>query len=80
MSCACEGAAVMPEDRSKSANPFRLLWVFVKRQIVDDAGDLAICEFDCRQTQCMQDEWDTCDRRIRKGAGELFPNSPSEKP
>jgi len=57
-------------------NLLRRLWRLVTRQIIDDPpDDIAICEFDCREGQCSQQEWDTCDRRIRKGAGELFPDS-----
>ena len=64
-----------------SRNPFKRLWQFVKRQVVDDASeDLTICEFDCRKGQCTQDEWAACERRIRKGAGELFPDSRPPKP
>jgi len=67
----------MPVDsgeRFTRGNPFRQLWQLVKRQIVDDAPEeTAICQFDCRKGQCTQAEWDTCERRIRKGAGELFP-------
>ncbi|MGO9274516.1 MAG: hypothetical protein ACLQOO_30515 [Terriglobia bacterium] len=71
----------MSEDRSRRGNSFHRLWQFVQRQIVDDAPeDFAICEFDCRKGQCQQEEWDTCDRRIRKGAGELFPDSRLSRP
>jgi hypothetical protein len=71
----------MPEDRSTRGNPFHRLWQFVTRQIIGDAPDaIALCEFDCRKGQCMQDEWDVCDRRISKGAGELFPKSGRPKP
>ncbi len=53
---------------------FRRLWEFVKGGIVADAPEeVAMCEFDCRKGQCRHDEWDACERRIRKGAGELFP-------
>lgn len=70
----------MPEDRSGKVSRFRRLWQVVKRQIVDDAPeDLAICEFDCRKGQCLQDEWETCVRRISKGAGELLPDAGLEK-
>jgi hypothetical protein len=66
----------MSQDNSRRGNPFNRLWQFVKSQIITDVPeDLAICQFDCRKGQCMQDEWDQCDRRIRKGAGELFPDS-----
>ena len=64
----------MAEPHSVRGN-FRRLVRFVKRTIVTDVPeDLALCEFDCRRGQCQQDEWDTCDRRIRKAAGELFPD------
>ncbi len=68
----------MSEYRSNRGSPFRRLWRFVTRQVIDDApDDIAICEFDCRKGQCMQEEWATCERRSRKGSGELFP---AEKP
>jgi hypothetical protein len=64
------------ENHSRLGNPLRRLWRFAIRQIVDDPpDDIAICEFDCRKGQCVQNEWDSCDRRIHKGAGELFPAS-----
>jgi len=56
------------------------LWQLMKHQILDDAPeDLAICEFDCRKEQCTQDEWARCERRFRKGAGELFPDPQTGK-
>lgn len=62
------------EDHSNRGNLFRRLWQFVSRQAVDDVPeDVALCEYDCRRGQCMQDEWATCERRSRKGSGELFP-------
>jgi hypothetical protein len=49
---------------------------FVKRYIVDDVpDDLAVCEFDCRREHCTQDQWANCERRIRKGVEELFPDA-----
>jgi hypothetical protein len=61
-------------EHPSNGNPFRRLWRFMARQIVDDVPeDVAICEFDCRKGQCMQDEWAVCERRSRKGSGELFP-------
>jgi hypothetical protein len=71
----------MMVDRSRKGNPFRQLWQFVKRQTIGDVPeDLAICQFDCHKGQCLQDEWETCDRRIHKGSGELYPDSRLEKP
>jgi hypothetical protein len=65
----------MSEDRSSQGNPFRRLWRLLKSQTVDDVpDDVAMCEFDCRKEQCMHDEWASCERRRRKGSGELFPS------
>ena len=65
----------MAKYRSRKEDLFHLLWQFVKGQIVGDApDDLAICAFDCRKAQCMQGEWAACQRRMLKGAGELFPD------
>ena len=71
-----EGGAVMPEDLSGRATAFPPLWRFVKRQTVDDAPDLAICEFDCRKGHHQQDEWETCGQRIRKG-GRIISGCPA---
>jgi hypothetical protein len=65
----------MPQVQKPEATRHRL-WEFVKRQIVDEVPEeFAICEFDCRRVLCMPDESNTCERRIQKGAGELFPLS-----
>jgi hypothetical protein len=57
----------MPQSRS----PFNRLWRWVKDQIVQDVSkESAICEFDCRKEQCTMGEWETCERRLDKAAGE----------
>jgi hypothetical protein len=54
---------------------------FIKQQIVVDVPeDLATCEFDSRKVQCTRAEWETCERRIRNAAGELFPLTGQGKP
>ena len=71
----------MPENGRRSGNPVQRFWRFVKRQVVDDVPEhLAVCEFDCSHGQCMQEEWDTCGRRLQKCAGELQPESRSSEP
>jgi len=55
-------------------SPFPRLFRLLKSHLVSDVPEeIALCEFDCRKSQCEQTEWDTCARRIRKAAGELFP-------
>jgi hypothetical protein len=45
-----------------------LAWL--KHQVVQDVPqDMAVCEFDCRKTQCENDEWATCERRTNNAAG-----------
>jgi hypothetical protein len=49
-------------------------WQWMKNQIAQDvpASD-RLCEYDCRKQQCTDEEWATCERRIGKAAGELWP-------
>jgi hypothetical protein len=39
----------------------------------DVPEDIALCAFDCRKGQCTLEEWESCDRRVTKAAGELMP-------
>jgi hypothetical protein len=61
-----------------SARGERMGWQvmrWLKQQVVQDVpAELAVCEFDCRKVQCTRDEWATCERRINRAAGELFPS------
>jgi curli biogenesis system outer membrane secretion channel CsgG len=51
-------------------------WQWVKDQIVQEVpDDIAVCEYDCRKPQCVMGEWETCDRRLLKAAGEVMPRS-----
>jgi len=56
------------------------LWQWLKDQMVQDVpeGD-ALCEFDCRKGQCDEGEWASCERRIQKAGGELWPGSSPER-
>ena len=38
-------------------------WV-IDQIIQDIPEDCAVCEFDCRKTQCTQDQWMLCSRRL----------------
>jgi hypothetical protein len=59
---------------SQSRSPFKRLWRWVKDQIVQDVPkDNALCEFDCRKEHCTLGEWETCERRLDKAAGEIMP-------
>jgi len=50
---------------------------WVAGHIVQDVPeDLAFCEYDCRKPRCTLDEWATCERRVRKTAGEPLPDGP----
>lgn len=30
--------------------------------------EIAVCEFDCRRTECLQGDWAKCERRLGKHA------------
>lgn len=54
----------------------RKMWQWLKDQIVQEVPEAdALCEYDCRKQQCTEEEWATCERRIHKAAGELWPES-----
>ncbi len=60
----------MPQNN----NPLKRLWRWAKDQVVQDVSeDSALCAFDCQKGQCTQDEWEACERRLHKAAGELMP-------
>lgn len=44
---------------------------WVADQIIQDIPrQLALCEFDCRKTQCTSQEWDTCSCRLHAKAAQ----------
>ena len=58
----------------QSRGPLGRLWGWVKYQIVGDVPeDIALCAMDCHKGQCTMGEWETCERRLEKAAGELMP-------
>lgn len=62
--------------KTKWTQPVRELWYWLRSQFVQPVPDeVSLCEFDCQKLQCTMGEWETCDRRISKAAGELMPIS-----
>lgn len=54
------------------------IWRWLKDQIAQDVPEeVSVCEFDCHEPECTEQEWATCERRIDRAAGELFPMSSS---
>jgi len=71
----------MPKNPGQAPGPLRQFWQWFKRQWINDVPeDIAMCEFDCRKGQCLYDEWESCERRITRGAGELMPPAPPMSP
>jgi hypothetical protein len=59
-------------------NLLRNVWNWISGQIVGEVPEQdAICEFDCPRLQCTEGDWDGCERRLHRAAGELMP---TEKP
>lgn len=47
---------------------------WLRNQIVAEVpADLAVCEFECRKTECFSDEWVCCERRLSREAREHMP-------
>jgi hypothetical protein len=70
----------MPLDDSRLRKALIRLGHWVRAQIACEVPeDLAICEFDCRESQCSISKWMSCQRRISKTAGELSPTTIAPK-
>ncbi len=53
------------------------LRTFWNRHVVQQApAELARCEFDCKVTQCQNDEWETCEKRILHAEREIASAKP----
>ena len=53
---------------------------WVGELIVQDVPeDSALCEFDCQKGQCTVSEWQHCERRLSRAAGELWPEAETLK-
>ncbi len=63
------------EAKLNTKSPIRRIWRWLHNQMVQDVPeDSALCEFDCRKGQCTMEEWENCERRLAKAAGELMPS------
>jgi len=41
-------------------------WRFLMNHLIQDVPEsLALCEFDCRRTDCTPEQWASCERRLR---------------
>ena len=67
----------MSEEKSKGNQLAPRFWRWLRDQIIQEVPeDSALCEFDCRKEQCTMGEWESCERRLNKAAGELMPPHP----
>jgi hypothetical protein len=70
----------MSLNNSRLRDALSRLGHWAQVQIVSEVPeDLAICEFDCPETQCSISKWMSCQRRISKTAGELSPTAIAPK-
>jgi hypothetical protein len=64
--------------RNLVINALRRQWYRLSNELIQDVPEaIAVCEFDCRKTQCTNEEWTNCKRRLRKPVEELMPISRS---
>ena len=61
--------------RLGTTQPFhKKFWQWLRNQVAQDVPvSVGLCEYDCRKQQCSAEEWESCERRIQKAAGELWP-------
>ncbi len=64
----------MPMNLTTLRNALSDFGHLVNDQIVSEVPeDLAICEFDCRESQCSSSKWVSCERRISAAARKSRP-------
>ena len=57
----------------------RRVWHWMQDQLYGDVSDAdATCAFDCSKPNCLETEWATCERRMNRAAGELWPGPGNE--
>jgi hypothetical protein len=68
----------MPTKPMQIRDSQRWLWHRLKgHRVAGVPEEIALCEFDCRKGQCVENEWESCERLISKAAGELMPGAPT---
>ena len=45
---------------------FSRFMFFLKNIVAEVPEDVAVCEFECNKTECLEGDWRQCERRIRK--------------
>jgi hypothetical protein len=45
----------------------KLLHLF-RNPVAEVPEDIAVCEFDCEETECRLGDWDRCERRLKAQA------------
>ncbi len=67
----------MTKVRPKELGLLNRVWQWVKDQWIREVPEeFALCEFDCRKLQCLEGEWDTCERRLSHTGGAFMPGAP----
>jgi len=52
----------------------KTVWKWFVNQIVQDVPEeIMVCEYDCRKGHCTVASAEWCEKRLFRGAGELFP-------
>ena len=56
----------MVAQAGKRLSPFSRLRRWIRDRLIQDVPeDIAACEFECRRTECLQGDWETCEKRLR---------------
>ena len=54
----------------------RKFGVWLKGLLIEEVpAEIAVCEFDCRRTQCLFEEWENCPNRLSLLTGASHPKT-----
>lgn len=74
----------MGSKRKERGGSFEKLWRWITRRISKRVPDaVSVCEFDCRETDCVLENWEKCEYRTNfpraAGSGDGDRSPPPER-
>jgi len=59
------------DPRDEKVSTVQRAWNWLARKLIQDVPEeIALCEFECRKSQCTHSEWLSCERRPKNAAQE----------
>jgi len=55
----------LAKNSNSRGNLGQRLWQWIRGNWISEVpGEMAVCEFECREGECQAGDWESCDRRL----------------